>query len=188
MNCNIFRVQFANNFHIFLHIRHGLPGKAGDEVHIDDGKSQLPAVFIHGVNRFDAMAPAQGIEEVLLQGLGIDADAVDAGLAEHGQHVRRRRIGTARFDRPFAGFREIPGQPRHHRFQDRQGQARRRPAADIERRHFQIIGPAQVGQVVEVGQDGIAESRKRCLPFPADEARREGTVQAVAGAVRDADV
>ncbi len=71
MNCNIFRGQFANNFHIFLHIRHGLPGKAGDEVHIDDGKSQLPAVFIHGVNRFDAMAPAQGIEEVLLQGLGM---------------------------------------------------------------------------------------------------------------------
>ena len=71
MNCNIFRVQFANNFHIFLHIRHGLPGKAGDEVHIDDGKSQFPAVFIHGVNSFDAMAPAQGIEEVLVQVWGL---------------------------------------------------------------------------------------------------------------------
>ena len=181
MNCNIFRVQFANYFHIFLHICHGLPGKAGDKVHVDDGKTQFPAVLIHGVNIFDPVAPAQGIEEMLLQRLGIDADAIDTGLAEHGQHVRRRRIGPSRFDGPFAGFREIPGQPRHHRFQYRQGQARRRTAADVERRDFQVIGPAQVGQVVEVGQDGIAKSREFRLPFPADEARREGAVQAVAG-------
>ena len=103
MNCNIFRVQFANNFHIFLHICHGLPGKAGDKVHVDDGKTQFPTVLIHGVNIFDPVAPAQGIEEMLLQRLGIDADAIDTGLSEHGQHVRRRRIGPSRFDGPFAG-------------------------------------------------------------------------------------
>ena len=181
MNCNIFRVQFANNFHIFLHICHGLPGKAGDKVHVDDGKTQFPAVLIHGVNIFDPVAPAQGIEEMLLQRLGIDADAIDTGLAEHGQHVRRRRIGPSRFDGPFAGFREIPGQPRHHRFQYRQGQARRRTAADVDR-----ISPFPgIGRGRDVPAQGFDIALAVSLQAGIG---RKVAVQAFMAAERDVDV
>ena len=51
---------------------------------------------------FSVEENAREMVKLAFSELGIDADAVDAGLAEHGQHVRRRRIGTARFDRPFA--------------------------------------------------------------------------------------
>ncbi len=48
MNCNIFRVQLANNFHIFLHIRQCLLWKPCYEIHIDDRKAHTAAAGKHG--------------------------------------------------------------------------------------------------------------------------------------------
>ena len=170
MNCNIFRVQFANYFHIFLHIGHGLAGKSGNEIHVDDGKSRLAAGLIHGINIFDAVAPSQGVEQVLLHGLGIDADAVDAAAFKHGKDAFFSRIGTARFDGPFAGVGKILGQALHEGLQHRLRQTGRRPAADVETGHVEIVVPAKSRQIVEVSQHGIAKGRELVLPFPADEA------------------
>ena len=116
------------------------------------------------------MAPAQGIEEMLLQRLGIDADAIDTGLAEHGQHVRRRRIGPAASTVHSPGVGKILGQALHEGLQHRLRQTGRRPAADVETGHVEIVVPAKSRQIVEVSQHGIAKGRELVLPFPADEA------------------
>ena len=188
MNCNIFWVQLANNFHIFPHIRCGLAGKAGDKVHIDDGKGHLSASLVHAIYIFRRMPPPDGVEKALLHRLGIDADTGYAAAAQQVQYVFRRRIGPPRFDSPFFRAGKDGAHSRHQPPQYRQRQARRRAAAYVSRADAQAVLPAQTAHIFYIGDDGVGKILKCAIVLFSDKTRRKGTVHAMAGTVGNADI
>ena len=142
MNCNIFRVQLANNFHIFLHIRQCLLWKPCYEIHIDDRKAHTAAAGKHGKYILNPVPPPQKIQEMLLHRLWIDTDTVDTIPAQQCQYVFARRIRPSRFNGPFLNIPEIPGYSPEDRLLSVKRQTGRCPPANIYRTDLYIILPA----------------------------------------------
>ena len=80
---DVLRGQLQQALHRMAEAVQRIGGQSGDDVHIDVVKAQLPGHLIAVHHRLGRMLAAHEAQHIVVEGLGIDADAGDAGLPDH---------------------------------------------------------------------------------------------------------
>ena len=113
---------------------HRVPRQAGDQVHVDARKSRLHRVFIGPEGLGRVMAAADAAQDFVGHGLGIDAHAVRAALADDPQLLHVQGIRPPALHGELQALRQVEvvtdhlQKPRHLR----RGEGGGRAAAHIQ--------------------------------------------------------
>ena len=164
-------------------------GQTRDEVHVDIIESGADRL-VEGLDGLPGrMAAADGREDLVGHGLGVDGDARGAAGFDHAQLFLVQRVGAAALDREFQTAGKIEArvdglqQLRHLRARER----RRRAAADVERADVETGIPQQLTGMRDLAQQRV-QIRRQKLPEALDGLAHERAVRAARRAERDPDI
>ena len=127
--------------HRIRHIRPRFTRQADDDVHIDRRYARRPQIMVHRHNILRRVTAPDTFQRPLLHRLRIDADPGHVIIFQRLYLARRHTVGTSRLDsnlRDPCGIKILPD--RFHQCGKKMiGQARRRPAANINTLYPQIV-------------------------------------------------